>query len=69
MMEVGRILREAYPNRPLIVSADNDAHREGNPGLRIGKLVADEIRAEMEYPPASPGQKVDFNDFLDGVKP
>lgn len=54
-----------YPTSRLIFAADNDNDKDINPGIKTAteavKLIG---RGRVIAPPAGPGQKVDWNDYI-----
>ena len=57
-------LRQRHPNVPIIVMADNDYHRDDNPGVRHGKAAAEAVNGTCVWPPENPNKPdgMDFND-------
>ncbi len=56
---VAKILREKFPDLPIVVCADNDTKTEGNPGV----TKATEAAAAVDGLVASPDASGDFNDL------
>lgn len=73
---VAQFMRRRFPDRPMIVCADDDAGTEGNPGLTKGKDAARAVGAVLalpEFGPDRPSGASDFNDMaalsgLDSVR-
>lgn len=71
---VADALRAVYPDRRIIIAADNDRHTESNPGLAKATAAANALKVRMaipEFADDEPG--TDFNDLaqlrgLEGVK-
>ena len=65
--EVAKTLREKFPQREIIIAADNDSFRKNNPGLREALSAAKAIRAKLAVPQfkfiALAGEPTDFNDI------
>ena len=60
---VAELLRQRYPDRPLIIAGDNDHHTEGNPGKTAAQETAQAVGAEWmvpDFPGGLPG--TDYND-------
>lgn len=73
LMAVATIAREIYPQREIIVCADNDCQTEGNPGITAATAAAKAIGALIAIPPTHEGKPTDFNDLaawrgLDAVR-
>lgn len=62
---VAQMARRKYPDREIIIVADNDRGTEGNPGLTKGKQAAEAIGAKIVFP-IFPEQSTgtDFNDLM-----
>lgn len=70
---VARMVRGRYPEREIILCADNDASTKGNPGLARAKSAAQAVAGKLALCPAIGGNSTDFNDLsqaqgLDAVK-
>jgi putative DNA primase/helicase len=72
---VAKALREKFPQREIIIAADNDAWTEGNPGATKATETAKTIRAKLAVPQFTDTstKPTDFNDLhqlegLDAVK-
>lgn len=60
-------LKKAYPDRQILVCADNDDKTEGNPGITKGSEAAKEVGAKLVYPKFPESMdcpKSDFNDLM-----
>ena len=61
---VAEALRALYPDRRIIICADNDRTTSGNPGVTKARVAAKAIKADLaipEFPEAATG--TDFNDL------
>lgn len=73
LMPVARSIRELYPERTIIIAADNDQFREDNPGLTKANEAAKAIKAQIASPEfgdeALANKPTDFNDLhqIDGL--
>lgn len=54
LMPVAIALRERYPNAEMAVCADDDSETPGNPGVRMGREVADRVGATLIVPKFEP---------------
>lgn len=66
--DVSRMARDKYPDREIILCADNDCEtmKEGktwNPGVEAATKAAQAIGAKLAVCPALDGAKADFNDL------
>jgi putative DNA primase/helicase len=75
LLEVAKAARELWPQREIIVAADNDQFTEGNPGLTKATAAAKAIHAKLAVPrfQDAAGKRTDFNDLaasegLDAVR-
>jgi putative DNA primase/helicase len=75
LLEVAKVARELWPQREIIVAADNDQFTDGNPGLSQGTAAAKAIRAKLAVPrfQDTATKPTDFNDLavsegLDAVR-
>lgn len=59
LIKVAKNLRAAHPGDTLIIAADNDTKKPGNPGLKAAKAAARAVGGLLAVPPV-PG---DFNDY------
>ena len=50
LMPVAQALRQKFPNAKIIICADNDAEKPGNPGLTKAKAAASATGAFLAYP-------------------
>src|SRR6516164_8706691 len=50
LLSVAKAARELWPQREMIVAADNDQWTDGNPGQRKGTAAARAIRAKLGVP-------------------
>ncbi|MBF0427211.1 MAG: DUF927 domain-containing protein [Magnetococcales bacterium] len=67
MMPVTRIIRERYPDRTIILCADDDAHLEHNPGrtkAEAAALAVDAFVALPDFGSDRPEGVSDFNDLM-----
>ena len=61
---VAKVIREKYPNKDIIIAADNDHIREDNVGLKHATQAAKNVGAMLVYPSFFFGVKAsDFNDL------
>ena len=60
LVNVARMVREAFPDKPLVILADNDSRTPGNPGLQKAREAAKEVRGLV----AAPQDHGDWNDVL-----
>lgn len=60
---VAKMARRLYPEREIILAADNDVNTEGNPGLTKATEAATTIGARLALCPAHEGKATDFNDL------
>lgn len=61
---VAKAIRSKYPNKDIIIAADNDHIREDNVGLKHATQTAKNVGAMLVYPSFSFGVKAsDFNDL------
>ena len=69
LLPVAKTLRSRYPNREIILCADNDIHTRKpdgtpyNPGKEEGHIAADAIGAKLALCPVVNGRSTDFNDL------
>lgn len=69
LLAVGRIMRRLFPNRQLVIAADDDAHLAQNKGIEAAGKVARAVGACLAVPvPAGPerdsqARAVDFADL------
>lgn len=68
LLAVARMARDKYPDREIILCADNDCEtmKDGkawNPGVEAAKFAAQAIGAKLAVCPALDGGKADFNDL------
>src|SRR6266480_1078466 len=75
LMDVAKAVRELWPQREIIVSADNDQFTDGNPGLTKATAAAKAVHAKLAVPQFkdTASKPTDFNDLatvegLDSVK-
>jgi len=59
-------IKEQYPDRRLVIAADNDFTNDNNPGLNKAKEIANELEIEYVYPDFETAGLVgsDFNDYF-----
>lgn len=61
---VAQAIRALYPNKSIIIAADNDRHTAGNPGLTKATAAAKSIKATLAVPDFQDGEAgTDFNDL------
>lgn len=60
---VARMTRGKYPEREIIIAADNDCEGDRNPGVEAATKAAQAIGAKLAVCPALDGSKADFNDL------
>jgi len=65
LLSVAKAARELWPQREMIVAADNDQWTDGNPGQRKGTAAARAIRAKLGVPrfKDTATRPTDFNDL------
>jgi len=75
LQSVALRVRREHPDANIIIAADNDSGKEGNPGLTKGKKAADAVGGSMVFPtfqvPTTNGKPpTDFNDLfvLEGLE-
>ncbi len=66
LLPVSQVAREKYPDRVIVLCADNDIHEDGseNVGVRDATKAAQAIGAKLAVCPAIRGHKADFNDLF-----
>ncbi|RCV90484.1 toprim domain-containing protein [Billgrantia montanilacus] len=59
-------LRQRHPDLPIVVMADNDYHRDDNPGVTHGKAAAEAVKGQCVWPSKNPNKPdgMDFNDLF-----
>ena len=70
LLDVAKAIRELWPQREIIVAADDDAFTDGNPGQTKAKAAAKAIRAKLAVPRSGKViGAIDFNDLatLEGL--
>ncbi|MDE7065820.1 MAG: DUF927 domain-containing protein [Desulfovibrionaceae bacterium] len=60
---VARVAREKYPEREIILCADNDCETGGNPGVTRATAAARSVGGTLAVCPAHEGRATDFNDL------
>nr|CRY95410.1 hypothetical protein [uncultured prokaryote] len=62
---VARVARSKYPEREIVILADNDIHDTGgrNTGVEEGTKAAQAVGGKLAICPAIDGHKADFNDL------
>ena len=60
---VARMARGKYPEREIIIAADNDCEGDRNPGVEAATKAAQAIGAKLAVCPALDGSKADFNNL------
>jgi len=65
LLEVAKAARERWPQREIIIAADNDQFTDGNPGLTKATAAAKAIRAKLAVPQFKDlaNKPTDFNDL------
>lgn len=63
LLPVAEAFRKKYPDKDIVICADNDTETQGNPGLTKARESALAIDARLAVPPISG----DFNDYYNGV--
>jgi putative DNA primase/helicase len=65
LLDVAKAARQLWPQREIIVAADNDQFTGGNPGLTNGTAAAKAIRAKLAVPrfKDKASKLTDFNDL------
>ena len=63
---VAKMAREKYPDREIVLLADNDIHEDGsrNTGVEEATAVAQAVGGKLAVCPAIRGRKADFNDLF-----
>ena len=67
LLPVAQALRGEFPNRRLIICADDDVNSSGNPGLSKARAAAQAIGALLAIPNfgrSRPDESTDFNDLM-----
>lgn len=65
LMSVAKALREKFPDRAIVLAADNDHLRQDNPGLFHANEAAKAVGGTVISPQFGPGDKgTDFNDVM-----
>lgn len=66
LLAVAKALRARFPQREVILAADNDAWTDGNPGLSAATEAAEEIHGKLVVPQFAEmnTKPTDFNDLL-----
>ncbi len=70
LLRIATAMRKRFPDRDLIIAADNDTKTVGNPGVRDGTKAARSVGARFAFPPGH----ADFNDIslsrgADAIRP
>ncbi len=63
LSEVSKAVRELWPQREIVIAADNDRSTGGNPGLTKATAAAKAIRAKLAIPKFRDTSGTDFNDL------
>jgi len=65
LLPVAEVARAMYPDRVIVLCADNDVHTDGKPNVGVLKATeaAKAIGAKLAICPAINGHKADFNDL------
>jgi putative DNA primase/helicase len=68
LLDVAKAARESWPQREIIIAADNDQFTEGNPGLTKATAAAKAVRAKLAVPKFknTANNPTDFNDLATG---
>lgn len=63
---VAKMAREKYPDREIVLLADNDIHEDGsrNTGVEAATAAAQAVGGKLAVCPAIRGHKADFNDLF-----
>ena len=63
---VAKMAREKYPDREIVLLADNDVHEDGsrNTGVEEATAAAQAVGGKLAVCPAIRGHKADFNDLF-----
>ena len=63
---VAKMAREKYPDREIVLLADNDIHEDGsrNTGVEAATAAAQAVGGKLAVCPAIRGRKADFNDLF-----
>ena len=66
LLPVAQAVREAHPEIPIVIAADNDQWTEGNPGITKAREAARAVDGKMVYPTFqdTASKPTDFNDLL-----
>ena len=66
LLPVAQHLRHRFPERPLIVAADNDRFTPNNPGMQAARKAAIEVGARLMWPdfPCPYCECTDYNDLV-----
>jgi putative DNA primase/helicase len=62
---IAKLISKKYPNAKIIIAADNDRFKPGNPGLTKAKEAAAAVKARIVVPEfaGDEGEPTDFNDL------
>ena len=66
LLPVAQSFRALFPDRSILIAADNDLYTDGNPGLTKARLAAKAAKAIVAYPDfpeSSTSRLTDFNDL------
>jgi len=65
LLDVGKAARELWPQREIIIAADNDQFTDDNPGLTKATAAAKAVRAKLAVPQFkdTASKPTDFNDL------
>lgn len=62
LLPVAKMAREKYPDREIIIAADNDTETDGNPGVTMATATAKAVSGSLAIPDFG-GCKGDWNDL------
>ncbi|MDR2604733.1 MAG: toprim domain-containing protein, partial [Desulfovibrio sp.] len=62
LLSVAKMARQKYPERKIVICADNDSDKPDNPGLTKASAAAMAVDALLAVPRLPSGGKCDFND-------
>lgn len=65
LLDVGRYLRERFPDAELIIAGDDDRLTKGNPGRNAALLAASTLGCKVVFPPFPDDAPMELSDFND----
>ena len=65
LLDVGRYLRERFPDAELVIAGDDDRLTKGNPGRNAALLVASTLGCKVVFPPFPDDAPMELSDFND----